>query len=522
LVERSNSTLIGIQFKPRSGLPEAEMKRAILSIDQGTTSSRALVIDAMGTILGIAQRPITPTYPQAGWVNQDADELWEVTLQVAQNAVALSGLAPNEIVGIGIANQRETTVLWDRATGRPVAPAIVWQSRQSASLVNAIVARDKAMTYQRVTGLVPDAYFSATKIAWVLEQDPELRRRAEAGELLFGTVDSWLMWNLSAGKSHVTDYANASRTMLFDIRSGEWSDELLSDLSIPACLLPTVVENSALLFETDSDLFGEPIPVAGVAGDQQAALFGQTCFQPGEAKNTYGTGSFLLMNTGAEAVKSECNLLTTIGWSIGGERQYALEGAIFVTGSAVQWLRDGLGIIKESVEVEALASSVPDSHGVVFVPALVGLGAPFWDQGARGTILGITRGSTAAHIARATLEAIALRTRDVLDAMATDSGVSLSELRVDGGAVQNDLLMQIQADVLGVPVVRPVVTETTAFGAAYLAGLATGVWSTTEEIRERWQEDRRFEPRMSASERDRLYGRWRDAVERSRSWESPS
>jgi glycerol kinase len=494
------------------------MQRAVLAIDQGTTSSRALVIDRDGVVLGDAQRPISPTYPQPGWVNQDANELWKVTLRVARDAVARSGLNVGEITAIGIANQRETTLLWDRATGEPVAPAIVWQSRQSASTVNEIEERGGAAMYRRTTGLVPDAYFSATKIAWLLNEQPELRRRAEAGELCFGTVDSWLMWKLSGGRHHIIDITNASRTMLFDIRDGSWSDALLADLDIPAALLPQVVESSGVLFETDPAILGAAIPVAGVAGDQQAALFGQTCFRPGEAKNTYGTGSFLLMNTGEQAIDSTCNLLTTVAASSEGMRTYALEGAIFVTGSAVQWLRDGLGIIKDASEIESLAESVPDSGGVVFVPALAGLGAPYWDQQARGTIVGITRGTTARHIARATLEAIAFQTRDVIDAMAIDSGVPLRELRVDGGAARNNMLMQLQADVLGVPVVRPKMTETTALGAAYLAGLGVGFWSGQAEISERWQEDRRFEPRLGDDERDRGYEVWKRAVERARSW----
>lgn len=491
------------------------MKQFVLSIDQGTTSSRAIVFDRSGHARGSAQAAVTPVYPHPGWVNQDAEELWQVTLTVARDAISRTGIAPGQIAGIGIANQRETTILWDRQSGKPVAPAIVWQSRQSAALVDAIIARGMADTYQARTGLVPDAYFSATKIAWLLEHEPELRARADQGALAFGTVDSWLIWNLTGGRGHITDFANASRTMLFDIRSGRWDEELLADLRIPGAILPEVVENSVVVAETAPALFGTAIPVAGIAGDQQAALVGQVCFRPGEAKNTYGTGSFLLMNTGEQAVASRCKLLTTIGWQIGNRRVFALEGAVFVTGSAVQWLRDGLGLISNAQEIETLAGSVSDSGGVVFVPALAGLGAPFWDQDARGVITGITRGTTAAHLARATLEAIAFQARDVLDAMANDSGVQLSQLRVDGGAVANDLLMQIQADVLGVPVVRPVMTETTALGAAYLAGLATGVWSDLDEIRGQWREDRRFEPSIKVGQRDDAYARWREAVSRT-------
>ena len=492
--------------------------KLVLAIDQGTTSSRAILFDAQGSPRGQAQRPIAPTYPHPGWVEQDATAIWETTLAVAREVLEQTGTPPSSVAAIGIANQRETTVLWDRRTGIPVAPAVVWQSRQSAALVEAIERRGMTETYQRRTGLVPDAYFSATKVAWLLDRDPELRRRAEAGEVLFGTVDSWLLWHLSGGKVHATDYTNASRTMLYDIRALDWADDLLSDLAIPRAMLPDVRDSSGMLFETDRSLFGADLPVAGVAGDQQAALVGQVCFRPGEAKNTYGTGSFLLLHTGNDAQSSSHRLLTTIASGIGGRIEYALEGAIFVTGAAVQWLRDGLGIIREAAEVETLAGSVPDSGGVVFVPALAGLGAPHWDQAARGMLLGVTRGTTAAHIARATLEAIALQVKEVLDAMHADSGVALAELRVDGGAAANDLLLQIQADILDVPVVRPRIVETTALGAAALAGLAVGVWRDHDALRATWQEDRRFEPRFAASERDRLVARWRAGVERSLGW----
>lgn len=497
------------------------MTRFILALDQGTSSTRAILFDERGAIRSVSQREVPLYFPHPGWVNQDAEELWESALTVAREALAAVRVTADQISAIGITNQRETTILWDRATGNPVGPAIVWQSRQSASLVEEIINRGKTEEYQRITGLVPDAYFSATKIAWLLDRDPTLRRRAEAGELAFGTVDSWLLWRLSGGAVHLTDYANASRTMLFDIRQLDWSPALLADLGIPATLLPGVVANAGHFCETLPEWFGAPIPVTGVAGDQQAALFGQVCLAPGEAKNTYGTGSFLLMNTGPEAVASRNRLLTTIAWGLNGRVDYALEGAIFVTGAAVQWLRDGLGILTRAQDIEALAASVPDSGGVVFVPALTGLGAPHWDPNARGTIVGITRGTTAAHIARATLESIAFQARDVLDAMIADSGVRLSELRVDGGAATNDLLLQIQADVLGVPVVRPVVTETTALGAAYLAGLASGVWKTPEELRALWRIDRRFEPRISESDRNSAYERWREAVDRARGWVRP-
>ncbi len=493
-------------------------RKLVLAIDQGTTSSRAILFDAQGTIHGLAQRPIKPTYPQPGWVEQDAAQLWDITLAVTHEVLEQSGTSASSLAAIGIANQRETTVLWDRHTGAPVAPAIVWQSRQSAPLVEGIERRAMTETYQRRTGLVPDAYFSATKVAWLLDRDRELRRRAEAGEILFGTVDSWLLWHLSGGQIHATDYTNASRTMLYDIRTLDWADDLLADLAIPRSMLPEVRDSSGVLFQTDETLLGAGIPVAGVAGDQQAALVGQVCFRPGHAKNTYGTGSFLLLHTGNEAQSSSHQLLTTIASGIGGRIEYALEGAIFVTGAAVQWLRDGLGIIREAADVEALAASVPNSGSVVFVPALAGLGAPHWDQSARGTLLGITRGTTAAHIARATLEAIALQVKEVLDAMEADSGVALAELRVDGGAAANDLLLQIQADILDVPVVRPRVVETTALGAAALAGLAVGVWRDRDDLRATWQEDRRFEPRLAAAERDRLVAAWRSGVERSQRW----
>jgi len=489
--------------------------KLILAIDQGTTSSRAVLFDGSANVLGSVQREITQLYPHPGWVNQDAEHIWDVTLDVTTRVLAETGVDLAEIAGIGITNQRETTVLWDRATGFPVAPAIVWQSRQTALLVEEIERRGMAETYQCITGLIPDAYFSATKIAWMLQQDDDLRRRAEAGDICFGTIDSWLIWNLSGGTTHVTDYSNASRTMLYDIRTCAWSQDLLEDLQIPAAILPEVRGNSEVLTETATGLFGRAIPIAGVAGDQQAALFGQACFEPGEAKNTYGTGSFLLMQTGTDVTVSSHKLLSTIAWGIDGKIEYALEGSIFVTGAAVQWLRDGLGIIKDASEIEALAGSVTDSAGVSFVPALSGLGAPFWDADARGVIGGLTRGTTAAHIARATLDAIAFQSRDVLGAMQADSGIRLGELRVDGGAAQNDLLMQIQADVLGVPVVRPKVVETTVRGAAFLAGLATGVWKNREELRTSWEVDRRFEPAIPDAEREQRYTQWRGAIRRA-------
>ena len=489
--------------------------RFVVAIDQGTTSSRAVVYDHAGNAIGSVQREIDQIYPQPGWVNQDAAHIWDVTLDVTRRVLAETGVGAEQISGIGITNQRETAVLWDRESGQPVAPAIVWQSRQSAPLVDGIRDRGMEPAYQRITGLIPDAYFSATKIAWLLEHDNVLLRRAEAGEIAFGTIDAWLIWKLTGGRLHSTDYANASRTMLYDIRSLEWSPELLADLGIPAAILPTVHANSAVIGQTDPALFGAAIPIAGSGGDQQCALFGQACFAPGEAKNTYGTGSFLLMQTGREVVASRHRLLSTIAWGIDGVVEYALEGSIFVTGSAVQWLRDGLGIIKHAGEIESLAASVPDSGGVTFVPALSGLGAPYWDPEARGTITGITRGTTAAHIARATLEGIAFQSRDVLDAMQLDGAIELGALRVDGGAAQNDLLMQIQADVLGVAVERPQVIETTVRGAAFLAGLATGVWSSRDDLRAGLVIERRFEPAIGERERDARYAAWQDAVRRT-------
>ncbi len=496
----------------------AARARYILAIDQGTTSSRAILYDGAANPVGVAQLPTTQHYPQPGWVNQNATEIWQSTLACCRNVVAQTGIAPADIVAIGVTNQRETTVLWDAQTGEPVASAIVWQSRQSTPQVDAISRREMTSTYQSITGLVPDAYFSGTKIAWALENDSELRLRAEAGEVKFGTVESWLMWNLSGGRFHITDASNASRTMLFDIHTLDWSGELLADLSIPKQLMPSVVANSGQLFELDANLIGASIPITGAAGDQQAALFGQACFGSGEVKNTYGTGSFILVNTGDQAVASRNNLLTTVAWKIGDKITYALEGSIFVTGSAVQWLRDGLGIIKSSSEIESLAASVPNNGGVTFVPALTGLGAPHWDPHARGTIVGLTRGATAGHLARATLEAIAFQTRDVLEAMVLDIQALLQALRVDGGAAANNLLLQIQADLLGIPIVRPRNLETTALGAAFLAGLGSGVWRDQTEIAKTWQVDRRFEPSISSDERNTRYHDWKRAVERSLEW----
>jgi glycerol kinase len=493
----------------------------LLALDQGTSSSRALLFDREAQVVAVAQRPTTQRYPHPGWVNQDPLEIWGTTLAVGREVLASAAVAPARIAAIGIANQRETLVVWDRATGHPVAPAIVWQSRQSQPQVDALVARGMGSTYQSVTGLVPDAYFTATKIAWLLEHDPELRHRAEAGALLAGTIDSWLVWNLTGGV-HATDASNASRTMLFDVFAREWSPELLADLAVPAAMLPAVVPSAGFVGTALPGHFGVGMPITGIAGDQQAALFGQTCFAPGEAKNTFGTGSFLLMNTGQTARRSAHRLLTTIAWQLADRVDYALEGAVYVSGAAVQWLRDGIGIIDSAAAVEPLAASVPDAGGVTFVPALTGLGAPHWDPGARGTLLGLTRGTTAAHVARATLDAIAMQTRDVTDAMTVDAGIPLASLRVDGGAARNDLLLQIQADLLGAPVVRPRNVETTAVGAAFLAGVGCGLWSGTDALAARWQVDRVFEPRISDDEREARYAVWRRAVDRSLGWAGES
>ena len=487
----------------------------ILAIDQGTTSSRALLFDRSGAVVSLAQRAIDVTYPHPGWVNQDANQIWSVTEAVCREALAQADADWPRVAAIGITNQRETTILWDRRTGEPLAPAIVWQSRQSADVIRAMERRGVADRYRLITGLVLDPYFSASKIRWLLDHDQDLERRAKRGEVCFGTVDSWLIWRLTDGQ-HLTDVTNASRTMLFDIRECRWSEKMLADLEIPASILPTVVPNSGAI-ATTSPAFGS-VPIMGCAGDQHAALFGQACFDEGQAKNTYGTGSFALMNTGQHVVASNNGLLTTPAWSFNDKTTYALEGSVLVSGSAVQWLRDELGIIETASDVESLARSVPSAGGVVFVPALTGLGAPDWDDAARGTIIGITRGTTRAHIARATLEAIAFQVADVLRAMVSDAGSPVTELKVDGGAAGNDLLLQLQADLLGVPVVRSAIQETTALGAAYLAGLGMGYWTDETELSRMWQSNGRFEPAISEDERRSRVAIWRRAVERSRGW----
>ncbi len=496
------------------------MTRFILALDQGTTSSRAIVFDAEGRVRGQAQKEFRQIFPQPGWVEHDPRDIWSSQFGVAQEAIAAAGLRAPDVAAIGLTNQRETTLIWDRKTGQPIHNAIVWQDRRTAPLCDRLRADGHAATFQRKTGLLIDAYFSGTKIAWLLDHVDGARAKAERGDLAFGTVDTWLVWNLSGGALHLTDASNASRTLMYDIHAGQWDDELLRILNVPRALLPEVRDSSAVYGETAAGLFGARIPIAGIAGDQQAATFGQVCTKRGMAKNTYGTGCFMLMNTAGEAVPSQNQLLTTVAWSLGGQRSYALEGSVFVAGAVVQWLRDGLGIIRSSAEVEALAASVPDSGGVYLVPAFVGLGAPHWDSYARGSISGLTRGSTKAHIARAALESIAFQSAELLDAMQKDSGVTLNELRVDGGGSANDLMMQFQADLLGVPVVRPKITETTALGAAYLAGLAVGYWASPDVVASQWQADRIFEPAMRPDDREARMAMWRKAVERASNWEA--
>ena len=497
------------------------MTRFILALDQGTTSSRAILFNDAGKPVSVAQQEFPQHFPKPGWVEHDPQDIWRSQRDTARAVLEQTRVTPSDVAAIGITNQRETTVIWDRRTGEPVHNAIVWQCRRTAALCDAIKADGFDAALRAKTGLVTDAYFSGTKVAWLLDNVPGVRARAEAGELAFGTVDSWLLWNLSGGALHITDVTNASRTLLYNIYTGNWDDEILAYLKIPRSLLPQVRPSSEVYGETVTNVFGTAIPLAGIAGDQQAATFGQACLKPGMAKNTYGTGSFVLLNTGTEGVPSNSGLLTTIAWQIGGEPViYALEGSVFIAGAAVQWLRDGLQIINSAPEVETLAASVESTDGVYFVPAFVGLGAPHWDPYARGTLVGITRGTTRAHIARAALNAIALQSKDVLDAMHQDSGITLSALRVDGGAAANDLLMQIQADVLGVPVQRPAVTETTAVGAAYLAGLAASFWPGVEALEAAWSVERTFEPRLAASKRDALLAGWQRAVERAKNWEN--
>ncbi|MCB9451608.1 MAG: glycerol kinase GlpK [Anaerolineaceae bacterium] len=492
----------------------------ILALDQGTTSSRAILFNRNGRIVASAQQEFPQIYPKPGWVEHDPEAIWQSQWKVARDVIAGQNLSASDLAAIGITNQRETTVVWDRATGQPIHNAIVWQDRRTAGFCDALKAEGFAKTIQEKTGLVTDAYFSGTKVAWILDNVPGAREKAERGELAFGTIDSFLVWRLTGGRLHISDVSNASRTMLYDIHKHWWSNTILKRLNIPQSMLPQVVPSSMIYGETDPALFGKAIPIAGIAGDQQAATFGQACYESGMAKNTYGTGCFMLLNTGTQAVASKNNLLTTVAWKVGesGATHYALEGSIFIAGAAIQWLRDELKLVNDAAETEAIARSVTSTDGVYVVPAFVGLGAPYWDQYARGTIVGLTRGSGRAQLVRATLESIAYQTRDVVSAMHADSGLDLQTLRVDGGAVRNNFLMQFQADILGVPVQRPAVTETTALGAAYLAGLATGFWSSQGEIAQQWAIEQTFEPAMSADQREALYAGWMRAVERAKGW----
>ncbi|GMG96948.1 glycerol kinase GlpK [Tepidimicrobium xylanilyticum] len=495
-------------------------KKYIIALDQGTTSSRAIIFNHDGEIVQVAQSEFTQYYPKPGWVEHDPMEIWGTQSGVLRQVLETAGIRPHEIAAIGITNQRETTVVWDKNTGKPIYNAIVWQCRRTANICDELKARGLEDYVRENTGLVIDAYFSGTKIKWILDNVEGAREKAERGELLFGNIDTWLIWNLTRGKVHITDYSNASRTMIFNIKDLKWDERLLKELGIPASMLPEVRPSSEIYGVTDPQtLGGAQIPIAGIAGDQQAALFGQACFQPGMAKNTYGTGCFMLMNTGEEAVTSKNGLLTTIAWGVDGKVEYALEGSIFVAGAVVQWLRDELKLIHDAKDSEYFATQVKDNNGVYLVPAFVGLGAPYWDMYARGTIVGLTRGANRNHIIRAALESIAYQTRDVLEAMQEDSGIDLQALRVDGGAVANDFLMQFQSDILGVPVHRPEVIETTALGAAYLAGLAVGFWSNKDEISKRWNVNRVFEAEMDEKERERLYRGWKKAVERAHKWE---
>jgi len=494
------------------------MPKYMMALDSGTTSNRCILFDRAGRIVSVAQREFTQYFPQPGWVEHDANEIWATLLGVAVEAMQMAGAAAADIAAIGITNQRETTIVWDKATGEPVHHAIVWQCRRTSEYCDELRARGLTARFREKTGLVLDAYFSATKLHWLLENVPGVRERAAKGELLFGTVETWLIWKLTGGRAHVTDYSNASRTMLFNINTLDWDEEILAELNIPRSMLPKPLPSSGLFGTTDPSLLGGEIPITGAAGDQQAALFGQTCFQPGEAKNTYGTGCFLLMNTGEKPVFSQNGLVTTIAWGLGEKVTYALEGSIFVAGAAIQWLRDEMKLIANAAESEAVAQEVTDTNGCYVVPAFTGLGAPYWDQYARGAIVGLTRGCNRAHIVRATLDSLTYQTYDVLNAMRADSGIALASLKVDGGASANNYLMQTQADVIGAPVLRPTCVESTAMGAAYLAGLAVGFWRDQAEIRKIWAVDRTFEPQLDAKSRDaRLHG-WHRAVQRAFDW----
>lgn len=494
-------------------------KKYVMALDQGTTSCRAILFDRNSNIVGVTQKEFTQIYPKPGWVEHNADEIWSTQYGVIAELVAKTGIDPQEIAAIGITNQRETTVVLDKNTGKPVYNAIVWQCRRTAGICDELKAKGLEKTFRDKTGLVMDAYFSGTKVKWILDHVEGARERAEKGELLFGTMDTWLIWKLTGGRVHVTDYSNASRTLMYNIRELHWDKELLKELGVPASMLPEVRPSSEVYGETAPEVFlGHAVPIAGVAGDQQAALFGQACYRPGMAKNTYGTGCFMLMNTGDKLFNSQNGLLTTIAWGIDGKVEYALEGSIFIAGAAIQWLRDGLKILEEAPDSEYFAGKVQDTDGVYLVPAFAGLGAPYWDMRARGAIVGLTRGTTKEHIIRAALDSLAYQTKDVLGAMEADSNIKLQSLKVDGGAVANNLLMQFQADILGVPVDRPKIIETTALGAAYLAGLAVGFWESKEELAKRWQLDCRFENKMEQTTRDQLYQGWQKAVTRSMDW----
>jgi len=495
-------------------------KKYILAFDQGTTSSRAILFDHEGKIVKTAQKEFTQIYPKSGWVEHDPMEIWGTQSGVAREVLETAGVRPEEVAGIGITNQRETTVVWDKNTGKPVYNAIVWQCRRTANICDKLKEKGLTEYIKNTTGLVVDAYFSGTKIKWILDNVEGAREKAEKGDLLFGNIDTWLIWNLTRGKVHVTDYSNASRTMIYDIKNLKWDDKLLDELDIPKSMLPEVRQSSEVYGHTDPKTFGgAKIPIAGIAGDQQAALFGQACYEKGMAKNTYGTGCFMLMNTGSDMVLSENGLLTTIAWGVDGKVEYALEGSIFIGGAVVQWLRDELKLISDAADSEYFASKVEDSGGVYVVPAFVGLGAPYWDMYARGTIVGLTRGTNKNHIIRASLESIAYQTRDVLDAMQVDSGINLQKLKVDGGAVANNFLMQFQSDILSVPVERPQITETTALGAAYLAGLAVGFWKDKNEIAEKWKCNKEFNPNMDSEIKENYYKGWKKAIGRSEKWE---
>ncbi|WP_407526367.1 glycerol kinase GlpK [Lacibacter sp. MH-610] len=494
------------------------MSSYILALDQGTTSSRAIVFDKNGNIIAVAQKEFRQIFPQPGWVEHDPEEIWSTQLGVAAEAVSKAGLSAENIHAIGITNQRETTVVWERSTGKPIYNAIVWQDRRTADFCDELKRKHLHILIQKRTGLVVDAYFSATKIKWILDNVEGARAKAEKGELCFGTVDTWLLWNLTKGQVHATDVSNASRTMLMNLETLQWDGELEKVFNIPGNLLPQIRSSSEVYGTTQNILTAKNIPIAGIAGDQQSALFGQLCTQPGMVKNTYGTGCFMLMNTGEKLIHSHNNLLTTVAWKLNGKTEYALEGSVFIAGAVVQWLRDGLGIIRSSSEVEELAAKVKDTEGVYVVPAFAGLGAPYWNQHTRGTMVGLTRGTTAAHIAKASLDSIAYQTTDVLKAMEADAGIEIKELRVDGGATVNNTLMQFQSDVLNTAVVRPKITETTALGAAYLAGLATGYWNSIDELQQQWQIDRKFENSMDEETRTALYNGWLKAVKAAMSF----